>query len=195
VRPLPPVEDADRWNDRYREKKRYSFERPRSFLVENAGLLPTGGWALDAAMGLGSNAGFLIKRGLAVVGVDISEVGVREARQQHPRLMAVVADLHNFHIPPNTFDLILNFFYLQRDLFPTYRQGLKRNGLLVMETLTADMLQVQPDIEPGYLLEPGELRRAFGDMEILVYKEGWEEDDRNHRRAVASLIARKTGGS
>jgi tellurite methyltransferase len=187
---LPPIEDADRWNARYREDKRYSFERPRDFLVENSGLLPSSGLALDAAMGLGNNAGFLLERGLSVVGVDISAVGVREARQKHPAIMAVIGDLCDFYIPPDTFDVILNFFYLQRDLFAVYKKALKRDGILVIETLTEDMLQVQPDTEPDYLLARGELQQAFEDLEILVYKEGWDSDERGHKRAVASLIAR-----
>jgi tellurite methyltransferase len=188
---VSPVEDAKRWNARYREDKRYSFERPRDFLVENSGLLPSSGLALDAAMGLGSNAGFLIDQGLDVIGVDISEVGVREAKRQHPEIRAVVADLEGFYIPPHTFDVILNFFYLQRDLSPVYRQGLKEGGILVFETLTEEMLQVQPDIDPDYLLKPGELYRVFEDLEILIYKEGWIDDERGHHRAVASLLARK----
>jgi tellurite methyltransferase len=187
---VPPVEDADRWNDRYREDKRYSFERPRDFLVDHYSLLPSTGLGFDAAMGLGGNAGFLIERGLSVVGVDISEVGVREARKKHPEIMAVVADLHDFYIPPDKFDVILNFYYLQRDLFPVYRQALKKGGLLIIETLTEDMLQIQPDIEPGFLLARGELQEAFSDLEILVYQEGWDGDERGHKRAVAGLIAR-----
>jgi tellurite methyltransferase len=190
---VTPVEDARRWDARYRERKRYSFERPRKFLIENAGLLPHSGLALDIAMGLGSNAGYLIEHGLRVIGVDISEVGVREAKISHPYIMAVVADLEKYYIPPDTFDVILNFFYLQRDLFPVYHRALKKGAVLVIETLTQDMRQVQPDIDPEYLLVPGELRTAFQDMEIIKYKEGWDEDERGHRRAVASLLARKTG--
>jgi tellurite methyltransferase len=189
---VSPVEDAKRWNARYRKGKRYSFENPRSFLIENSGILPSSGLALDAAMGLGSNAGFLIDQGLDVIGVDISEVGVREAKRQHPEIMAVVADLQDFYIPPHTFDVILNFFYLQRDLFPVYRKGLKEGGILIIETLTEEMLQVQPDIDPDYLLKTGELFRVFEDLEILIYKEGWIDGERGHHRSVASLLARKT---
>jgi hypothetical protein len=55
------------------------------------------------------------------------------------------------------------------------------------------MRQVQPGIDPGYLLSPGELRQAFPQLEILDYQEGWSESDSGHSRATASLLARKPG--
>ena len=132
-----PIQDAHRWNERYRENKHFStFNSPRAFLIEHADLLPKQGLALDAAMGLGGNAGFLLERGLKVIGVDISEVAVRQAKARLPELMAVEADLTQFYLPDNTFDVIINFFYLQRDLWPQYVRALRPGGWLVLETLT-----------------------------------------------------------
>jgi tellurite methyltransferase len=183
--------DADRWNARYREEIRYSaFERPRPFLVENAGLLPVAGLALDVAMGLGGNAGFLLDHGLSVVGVDISSVAVRQAKRRLPSLMAVQADLTRFYFPVATFDVILNFYYLQRDLWPKYVRLLRPGGWLVFETLTQEFRSIQPDIDPSYLLAPGELGSAFPSLETIVYREGWVSGDTGHPRPVASLLAR-----
>jgi SAM-dependent methyltransferase len=183
--------DAERWNTRYDSEKRYnSYTSPRPLLVSNAHLLPTGGLAFDAAMGLGGNAQYLIERGLRVVGVDISWVAVRKAKSRLPALMAVLADLTEFHLPEATFDLIINFFYLQRDIWPIYKQALRPGGLLVIETMTQDMAIINPDIDPAYLLTPGELRAAFEDFKILYYQEGWQSSDGKHLRAVASLVAR-----
>jgi SAM-dependent methyltransferase len=187
-----PIADARRWNQRYLTERRDSFEHPRPFLVDHASLLPTHGLALDAAMGLGGNASFLLKRGLRVIGVDISTVGVRQAKRRLPTLSAVVADLTAFDLPSNTFDVILNFYYLQRDLFSSYVRALKPGGILVFETLTVQMRETCPEIDPGYLLTPDELCRAFAsEMEILVYHEGWAERGGRHPRAVASLVVRK----
>ena len=183
--------DENRWNQRYREERRYSFETPRSFLVQHVGLLPRRGLALDAAMGLGGNAAFLLERGLRVIGVDISRVAVRQAKASWPAMQAVVADLTHFCLPAGRFDVIMNFYYLQRDLWPQYRTALRPGGILVMETLTRDFQAIQPDIDPKYLLEEGELLRAFHDWEVLAYAEGWHVDDRGHSRPVASLVARK----
>jgi len=185
-----PRSDAARWDTRYNEEQLESFERPRPFLIEHAGLLPNQGLALDIAMGLGGNAGFLQERGLKVVGVDISIVALRKAKGRLPEVMAVQADLNDFWIPSRHFDVILNFYYLLRDLWPQYRQALLPGGLLLIETLTQEILQVNPQIDPAFLLQPGELRVAFSDLEVLTYREGWIDTDSRHPKAVASLVAR-----
>jgi len=184
--------DAERWNERYLQDERSAtIARPRPFLVENAHFLPQGGLALDVAMGLGGNAGFLLGRGLRVLGVDVSWVAVRRAAGQHPGLLAVVADLNHFHLPVETFDVILNFYYLQRDLWSAYQRLLRPGGTLIIETLTMDMLRLRPDTDPKYLLQPGELRQAFASWEVLVYREGWVDSRRGQPQAVAGLVARK----
>lgn len=186
-----PRMDAERWDARYLHEARFAtFVQPRPFLVENAAYLPSTGLALDVAMGLGGNAAFLLERGLRVVGIDISRVALRQAKARLPGLMAVLADLTCFPLPERTFDVILNFYYLQRDLWPQYRRALRPGGVLFFETLTQEMRSIHPEIDPLYLLYPGELRQAFADWEILAYREGWEEDCGGRRRAVASLVAR-----
>lgn len=187
-----PHQASERWNDRYLHEKRFAtFNQPRSFLVENALFLPRTGFALDVAMGLGGNAGFLLGRGLHVVGVDISSIAVRRAKDRFPQLMAVIGDLTHFRLLPGVFDVILNFYYLQRDLWSAYRNALSPGGVLFIETLTQEMRQINPEIDPSYLLEAGELRRAFLDWEILVYRESWIDTDGEHSRPVSSLVVRR----
>jgi tellurite methyltransferase len=188
---VSPASDAERWNRRYQAEQRYSFEKPRRFLIDQAAHIPLGGLALDIAMGLGGNAGFLLERGLRVIGLDISEVAVRKAKERFPDLAAAVVDLTRVRLPSSRFDLISSFFYLERALWPQMRSALKPGGLLVIETLSVDMLEAQPEIEREYLLEEGELRSAFSDFEVLHYDEGWREGDAGHRRATACLLARK----
>ena len=183
--------DANKWNERYRSGVEAAFEAPRDFLLAQAQHLPERGLALDIAMGLGGNAGFLIGRGLQVIGVDVSEVGVRRARARWPSLMGAVIDLRHYRWPPCSFDVILNFYYCQRDLWPLYRAMLKPGGVLIMETLTIETLRARPDYDPDYLLQPGELRAAFADWEMLVYHEGWLEVKDHSPRAVANLVARR----
>ena len=186
-----PLADAQRWDNRYQSDIRDSFEHPRHFLQEHAYLLPTSGLALDVAMGLGGNASFLLQHGLRVIGIDISSVATRKAAARLRGLMPVVADLTDFYIPPNTFDVIINFYYLQRNLFPAYAAALRPGGILVFETLTQEMHAIHPEIEARYLLEPGEVTHAFPTMKTLVYREGWQEPRTKHPRAVASLVAQR----
>lgn len=184
-------QDRVRWDKRYRDARRADFLEPRSFLVENAGYLPKNGLALDVAMGMGGNAGFLLSRGLRVVGLDLSAVAVRQAKARLPGLQAVLVDLDRFGLPPGCVDVICNFYYLNRDLWPEYRQALRPGGLLIFETLTADMVTDTPDIEPAYLLRPQELIQAFADWQVITYREGWIPSQHGTRKAVASLLARK----
>jgi SAM-dependent methyltransferase len=188
-----PAEDAVRWNTRYQQEPRESYAQPRAFLVQHASWLPAQGLALDVAMGLGGNAGFLLERGLRVIGLDIAEVAVRQARARYPELTAAVVDLTRMTLPESRFDVILNFFYLQRDLWPVYARALRPGGLLFYETLTRDMLEIHPEVDPVYLLGPGELRSGFPGLEVLHYSEGWVDTRSDHQRAVASLLARAPG--
>jgi hypothetical protein len=184
-------DDAVKWNERYRLNAEPSYQQPREFLVEQAAHLPTSGLALDVAMGLGGNAGFLLERGLKVIGLDVSEVGARRAKTRWPNLMAAVFDLTRFNLPPASFDVLLNFYFLQRELWPLYRRVIRSGGVLIMETLLIDNLIKRPDYNPDYLLQPDELRRAFRDWEVIVYREGWVDRGGRWPRAVASLVARK----
>ncbi len=186
-----PSADADRWNARYRESAGRDPGPARAFLVDNAQVLPLQGWALDAAMGRGAAAGFLLQRGLNVIGVDISRVAVEDARRAWPRLHAVVADLTAFGLRDDSLDVIANFYYLERSLWPQYRRMLKPGGVLVIESLSLEMRSIHPEIDPAYLLEVGELERAFGDWEVLARRAGWHTDPGRSPRATRGLIVRR----
>ena len=184
-------DDAVKWNERYRVNAEPAFQQPRDFLIEQAAHLPARGLALDVAMGLGGNAGFLIERGLKVIGLDVSEVGARRAKARWPSLRAAVVDLSCFELPAMSVDVVLNFYFLQRALWPRYRRVLRSGGVLIMETLTIDNLLHRPDYNPAYLLQPAELRGAFADWDVITYREGWLDRGGRWPRAVASLVARK----
>jgi tellurite methyltransferase len=185
-----PANDAVRWNKRYREDQPMSSHTARSFLVENRHYIPGSGLALDVAMGTGANAALLLECGLQVVGVDISAVAVQQAKQRYPQIMALIGDLSELSFPDRKFDVILNFYYLQRDLWADFRRILKPGGLLILETLNVGMLAIKPDTHPDFLLRPGELRQAFQDWDLIAYREGVVPSDHNHSKAVSSLVAR-----
>ena len=184
--------DAARWNERYLTQARSITDQPRDFLIEQAHHLPARGLALDAAMGLGANAAFLIERGLDVIGVDVSEVAARQARARQPRLMAAVIDLDRARWPDRAFDVILNFYFLSRPLFSQYRHLLRPGGVLIGESLLQETVIYRPDFNPDFLLAPGELRALCAGLDILVYREGWINRAGRHPRAVASVVARRT---
>lgn len=179
------------WDKTYARKDYVFGKDPAEFLVKNVEVLPKGR-ALDIATGEGRNAVYLAKKGFLVEGVDISVVGLRKAKklaaENRVQIQTVNADLHTYKIKPGQYTVIMNFYYLQRSLFPQIKAGLKKGGILIFETYTVDQ-QKNPggkSWEKEYLLEPGELKRAFADLEILEYSE-----KNDGKQAIASLIARK----
>ncbi len=185
------ADDRVAWDKTY-ERKDYVFGKdPAPFLVEQVARLPKGR-ALDIAVGEGRNAVYLAKKGFLVEGVDISIVGLRKAQklaaENGVKIQTTNADLNKYKIKPESYSVILNFYYLQRSLFPEIKAGLKKGGVLVFETYTTEHLNNAgvAGWERDYLLAPGELKKAFSDMEILYYGE-----KNDGKEAVASLVARK----
>ncbi len=185
-----PLEDARRWNARYGTLAGATVPQPHSLLLEHQSLLPDHGRAVDIAMGRGGNAACLLAHNLCVVGIDISTVAVQAAKCHWPTLMAVVADLAMLSLPPDSFDVILNFYYLDRSLWPVYMQALRPGGLLIFETFTRARLVNRPEADPRYLLYPGELRAAFSGWDILTYRESGR-DTAGQPCITASLVARR----
>ncbi len=185
-----PMEDARRWNARYRARTSELIPQPNDLLVRHADLLPADGFAIDIAAGLGANTGFLLARGLEVLCVDISEVALRKLKAHHPGSLAVLADLSCFPLPADTFDVVLNFKYLQRDLWPAFIRSLHSGGLLFFETF----MKSQPEndaVNPAHLLAPGELGHAFKELDFITYTEGRPGSRGKPGKVVTSLVARK----
>ena len=194
------------WDERYSRGEHATLEPSRLlvraveiFASHAGGESPGSRRALDLACGAGRHAIFLAERGFVVTAVDSSAVGVQLTRERGRErgiwLDARVADLEGgeFPIAPDSYDLICDFYYLQRDLFPSIRDGVRRGGLFVAAIhLTDDDPEVKP-MNPDFLLHPGELREEFRDWNILHYEEtaGHDGDAGEHTRRSAELIARK----
>jgi hypothetical protein len=178
------------WNERYSKESSNWAGPPRALLRNNLHMLH-GGQAFVAAMGMGNDFPLLIEKGYQVYGVDRSEVAVKHVHREYPKARVVLADLGICRLPVEKFDLICNFYYLERNLWAQYERSLVEGGVLLIETLTLEMLSLKPDINPEKLLRPGELRELFPALELVEYREGWIDSDHGGRKAVASLVARK----
>lgn len=175
----------------YSEMQEDPSIRPLPFLVERLpGLRP--GRALDLAMGEGRNAVYLAEKGYAVDGVDRSEGSVRKAmglaRIREVSLHGVVADLEDYRIPPQSYDLICCFFYLARPMFADIQAALRPGGALIYQSVTTDETRINPDFPQEWCLEPNELLHAFPALRVIYYRESDPEDGRSHS-ALASLVA------
>jgi tellurite methyltransferase len=182
------------WDARYSRGEQIISE-PLPLMVRVVeGLRP--GRALDLACGPGRHALLLAERGWQVLAVDASRVAIelleKNARERGLHVMARVADLERgeFLIEPEAYDLVGVFYYLQRDLFPQIRAGV-RVGALVVAAI--HMVDDSPEAHPmneDYLLQPGELRAEFRGWEILHDYEG-PSTEGGHRRRTAEIVARK----
>lgn len=174
------------WEEQYAKGAEIDFT-PAKLLMEAAEMLPPGR-ALDLASGPGRNALYLAGLGWSVVAVDSSPAAIRILRERAAtsslRIETHVADLEAdaFPIEPGAFDLICDFFYLQRDLFPRVKEGVRPGGVVVAE------VHLRDDQPHRFVLEPGELWAQFHGWKVLFYSESPPAD---HGRPTARIIARR----
>jgi SAM-dependent methyltransferase len=186
--------DASIWNARYASELHSSQKSPRELVTSHLSLLPPGGLILDVACGLTPTGLYLARRGWRVIALDVAEAALRriqpQVQQESLPLSLAVMDLMNPWLPAGHFDVVLNFYFLSREIWRTYRKALKPGGLLFFETF---FYEPESDMNPAHFLQDGELQAAFQDWEILHYAEILRphHDAPTHKRRVARLIARK----
>jgi SAM-dependent methyltransferase len=167
-------------------------DAPLPLLAETAAALAPG-VALDLACGPGRHALYLAECGWSVTAVDKSRVAVDLLRSRAAargfEIDARLADLETreFAIAPAAYDLICDTFYLQRDLFPSIRAGLRGGGIFLGVVHVEE--PSAPPMRPEFLLRKGELRDEFTGFEILHYAESAPQH--GHRRPAAELVCRK----
>lgn len=181
--------EREHWNRKYREAPE-SWWVPDLFLPQAFSefilpRFPHGGSALDLAGGAGRHAIWLAKQGWEVTLIDISETGVEQARQNAGPLAShihfVVDDLTHFKAAQTHFDtgfkgagfdVVMAFFYLQREIFSEVVTAVRPGGLLVYKTYTRAQAKLpRGPKNPEHLLDPGELWRLAAGLKILHYRE------------------------
>jgi SAM-dependent methyltransferase len=194
-------DETTRWNKRYKEVTE-TLRQPEPLLVSAydqflAHRKP--GLALDVAGGTGRHALWLMRRGWRVKLIDVSEVAIAQAQHNaraNPQaammrsLKALTTEIVDLTTAKDLgielYDLIVVFYYLQRELFPALIAALKPGGILVYQTFLVEQADraVSPR-NPAYLLQLGELPQAFRALRILHYREHTDGS------ATAELVAQK----
>jgi SAM-dependent methyltransferase len=193
--------EKTRWNKRYQEGTD-SLRQPEPLLVSAydqflAHRKP--GLALDVAGGDGRHSLWLMRRGWRVKLIDVSDVAIAQAQHNaraYPQtamigslkaLTTEVVDLTTEKdLGIERYDLIVVFYYLQRDLFPALIAALKAGGILIYQTfLVQHAGRAGGPRNPAYLLQPGELPQAFRTLRILHYRENTDGN------ATAELVGQK----
>jgi SAM-dependent methyltransferase len=160
------------WNAHYADPE-YNAAPPDALLIHLAeGLAP--GRALDLACGTGRHAIYLARLGWQVTAVDAAPAAIDRLRRAAPEIDAQVADLERgeYRIEPASFDLICDFYYLQRDLFAAIREGVRPGGVFAGAI----------HLHGTFSLDSGALRNEFTGWKIPYYSE---------RDGVARIIARR----
>ena len=187
--------DQTRWDERFKEEE-YAFGKKANPFLKRHILTLRKGKALDLAAGEGRNAVLLARHGFDVDAVDISEMGLRKAqrltKEMGVKIHTLLADLDTYQIQKEQYDLITNFYFLNRSLVPKIKRGLKKGGMVIFETYLLEhrKLHTGGPKDPRYFLRPNELLQLFKEFRILFYREGVFKEG-GKRKAIASLIAKK----
>lgn len=182
----------EQWNERWRDKSGRPLS-PDPWLLKVLHLLPSGE-VLDVACGRGRNALFMAARGNRVTGIDISDDALRlikeEAEQSGLNLNLSRADLKTGPcLPEAAFDLILDFFYLERSLFPALMRSLKPGGVMVVRTFSRAGNFPGGPSHQGFVLDAGELMGIFDGWEILCHEDGIESSHKGG--GLSGIVARR----
>jgi SAM-dependent methyltransferase len=179
-------QDRERWNNKYLQGFE-SDKNPSNLLVDFVHLANKGK-ALDIAAGLGRNSLFLAESGFFVDAVDISDVAIEKLKTLHQNINPIHADLKIYRPSENTYDLIINFNFLERSLFPYIKEALKKDGVLIFETfLEGSVAKTSRD----FLLRKNELLHSFLSLHIVYYQEKQVINCKNEVSYKAQLVAIK----
>jgi tellurite methyltransferase len=148
--------------------------------------------ALDVAGGVGRHALYVAKLGWKTTLIDVSDKGLElareNARQRRLKIDFRNEDLRSTELGSKGYELILVFFYLQRELFPALIRALAPGGILLYKTYTRQHPRLsggKGPTHPIHLLEPNELLKAFNSLQVLFYRETVTD------KGIAEIIARK----
>lgn len=149
--------------------------------------------AVDLASGTGRDAVALALAGFDVEAIDILPDALERAadlaRRNGVSVRTQCMDLERQPaLGVAEYDLVTVFRYLHRPLLPMIRAAVRPGGFVVYETfLVAQRAAFGKPRSDAHLLQPGELRAAFADWQIVVDREG----PAGARQIVASLVARR----
>ncbi len=195
------------WDERYSGKDYLFGTAPAAFLEAHAHVLIPGQTALAVADGEGRNSVFLAEKGLKVIAMDASQVGVDKARRlAAERGVAVdfqVADILRWNWTPNTYDVVLAVFiqFLRPDdrsaVFEGMKRALRSGGTLLLHGYRPEQVDYGTGGPPyrENMYTEDLLRQAFGDMAIerLAAYDAVIEEGAGHSglSALIDLVAKK----
>jgi SAM-dependent methyltransferase len=159
--------EAELYDNVYEEKPGFNTE-PNKLLTEAVQKCKPGK-ALDVGMGQGRNSVYLASLGWNVTGFDVSESGLRKAREtaasRSLRIHAVHASDEDFEFGEAQWDLIAVIYALEKRSVRRAPRALKPGGLVVAEA------GHKSASDAPFEYTSGELPKVFEGFRIVRYEE------------------------
>jgi SAM-dependent methyltransferase len=164
----------------------HGTEAPSPWIQRWAHLVPAGRAVLDLACGRGRHMRWFAQRGHPVTGIDrdadalATLQGVGETIQ---------ADIENgpWPLPQRQFAAVIVTNYLWRPLFPAILQAVAPGGILLHETFAQGNETVGKPSRPDFLLAPGELLQAYGELRVIGYEDGFLDQPPRFVQRIAAI--------
>lgn len=170
----------------------HGLEAPSAWVRRWSHLVPAQGVVLDIACGHGRHMAWFAQRSHPVVGIDRSPEAIDAVAHLGE---AIVADIENGPWPLalgtqiRQFDAVIVTNYLWRPLFPVMAQSVAPGGVLIYETFAAGNETVGKPSRPDFLLQPAELLRAFPELHVIAYENGFLDQPPRFVQRIAAVRA------
>ena len=164
----------------------HGTENPSPWVQRWAHLIPAGGTVLDVACGRGRHLRWFAARGHAVTGVDRDEEALKTL---HGIGETIAADIENgpWPLAARQFDAVIVTNYLWRPLFDRIAAAVAPGGVLIHETFALGNETVGKPSRAEFLLQPGELLRAYGDLRVVAYEDGFLDTPPRFVQRIAAI--------
>jgi SAM-dependent methyltransferase len=103
--------------------------------------------------------------------------------------MPFIGDSGSINFLSSSFDVILNFYFLDRRLFFLYERVLKTGGVLIFETPSE--VSVSTDFPEEYLLTKNEILQVFPSWDILYRNKVRVPSESRGMKVIEKIILRK----
>jgi len=153
-------------------------------------LVAPGGSVLDIACGQGRHMKWFADRGHVVTGLDRAPEAIAGASRFGE---AVLADIENDPWPlitagqPRQFDAVIVTNYLWRPLLPLIAQSVVPGGVLIFETFAIGNESVGKPSRADFLLQPGELLRAYPTLRVVAFEDGFLDNPPRFVQRIAAV--------
>lgn len=196
------------WDQRYAGDDLAYGIAPNEFLSSMSEKLPRSGNALDIGAGEGRNALLLASRGLSVLAVDQSKIGLQKAQRLAQEfglsLRTQAVNLQDFDAADNSFDVVTSIFVhlpamLRSAVHQRLQAWLKPGGLFLLEAYAPDQHQRNTGgpKDPSLLARLDDIVGELSALQILhqtaLVRNVSEGRYHTGEASVVQVVARKDG--